>query len=303
MIVDCCTHIWDDIAALGPAVAPVGGALVDGAGTRGVGRAVPDAGVRAHGMASEPVDAAFVIGFHSRHLGVIYPNERLHGHIQAAPARLIGFAGIDPSEPKAAIEELARAQTEWGMAGVAVAPAAQDVHPSHSQSMLVYAEAARRKMPVMFHPGITLGRATKLAYAHPLLLDEVARELPDLRIVIAHMGFPWFDETIALVARHPNVYAEVSLTLSQTWRGYQAMLAAHECGVMDKLLFGSGFPFATASATIEALYSINHVCHGTDLPTIPRESLRGIVERDALACLGIAARTPRRADDHAADDV
>jgi hypothetical protein len=43
---------------------------------------------------------------------------------------------------------------------------------------------------------------------------------------------------------------------------------------------------------IEALYSINHPCHGTNLPTIPRECLRGIVERDSLALLGIAAPRP-----------
>ncbi|RJP42913.1 MAG: amidohydrolase [Phycisphaerales bacterium] len=299
MIVDCFTHIWDDVAALGAAVAAVDGALVDGAGTRVLGESAPEAGIHRHATASEPVDRAIVVGFQSRYLGVDYPNQRLHAHVESAPDRLIGFAGIDPSEPRSAIDELARAQDEWGMAGIAVAPAAQDIHPSHTQSMRVYAEAARRGMPVLFHSGITWGRLTKLAYGHPMLLDEVARELPDLRILIAHLGFPWYDEAIALLARHPNVFAEISLTQRQSWRAYQAMVSAWECGVMDKLLFGSGFPFATASAAIEALYSINHVCHGTDLPTIPRESVRGIVEQDALERLGIPPRQPRRTEpDH-----
>jgi len=66
---------------------------------------------------------------------------------------------------------------------------------------------------------------------------------------------------------------------------------------MDKLLFGSGFPYARASEAIEALYSINHICHGTNLPTIPREHLRGIVERDAVSVLGIADAMPTRAVD------
>jgi hypothetical protein len=38
---------------------------------------------------------------------------------------------------------------------------------------------------------------------------------------------------------------------------------------------------------IEALYSINHLVHGTNLPAIPREELRSVVERDALRLLGI----------------
>ena len=90
-----------------------------------------------------------------------------------------------------------------------------------------------------------------------------------------------------LLAKHPNVYAEISWILHRPWEAYQALLGAHESGVTDKILFGSGFPFLSAAASIESLYRINHLVHGTNLPTIPREALRGIVERDALTLLGI----------------
>ena len=60
---------------------------------------------------------------------------------------------------------------------------------------------------------------------------------------------------------------------------------------MDKLLFGSGFPHDSPSHGIEELYGIAHMIHETNLPTIPREQLRGIVERDALGLLGV---TPHR---------
>ena len=75
--------------------------------------------------------------------------------------------------------------------------------------------------------------------------------------------------------------------LHEPWQAYQALLNAYQLGVTDKLLFGSGFPFASASHCIEELYSISHLVHGTNLPVIPREQLRGIVERDALSLLGI----------------
>ena len=61
---------------------------------------------------------------------------------------------------------------------------------------------------------------------------------------------------------------------------------------MDKLLFGSGFPYGSPSESIEALYGIRHFAHGTNLPTVPREQLRGMVERDSLALLGIATAVP-----------
>ena len=97
------------------------------------------------------------------------------------------------------------------------------------------------------------------------------------------------EETIVLLEKHPNVYAEISWLLHQPWKAHQALLSAYQCHVMDKLMFGSGFPFAPASLGIETLYSINHLCQGTNLPMIPREQLRGIVERDALTLLGVSA--------------
>jgi len=56
---------------------------------------------------------------------------------------------------------------------------------------------------------------------------------------------------------------------------------------MDRLLFGSGFPLSTPQQAIESLYSVNVSVKGTPLPSVSRSLVRQIVERDALACLGI----------------
>jgi hypothetical protein len=242
--------------------------------------------------AAEPVDKSIVLGFKSRYLEAHLSNEGVAAYVADHPDRLIGFAGIDPSDPKEALADIEEAKRRFAMSGLSVAPAAQNFHPSDSRAMVVYAEAARRGMPILFHTGVHITSATRLEYAQPVLLDEVARELPDLRVIIAHMGYPWVHETIALLAKHAHVYAEISWLLHQPWQAYQALLSAHQYGVMDKLLFGSGFPAAWASHCIEDLYSINHMVHGTHLPTIPRDQLRGIVERDALALLGIADPAP-----------
>ena len=284
MIVDCYTHTWESTAQLGRCTPP------DGRRQPMADRQVGPhpAGPSRHLAAAEPVDRTIVLGFKSRYLAAEIPNDQVAAYVNTHRQRLIGFAGIDPSNPQEAMAELHRAREQLSMPGVAVAPAAQDFHPSDTHAMRVYAEAARCGMPILFHTGVHVSPATKLQYAQPVLLDEIARELPDLRLVVAHMGYPWVHETIALLSKHAHVYAEISGLLNQPWQGYQALLSAYQCGVMDKLLFGSGFPSTPASFCIEALYSINHLCHGTNLPTIPREQLRGIVERDALTLLGIA---------------
>jgi predicted TIM-barrel fold metal-dependent hydrolase len=291
MIVDCYTHTWESADQLGRCVPPGGDHAPQSAETDAVARA----GTSRHTAAAEPVDTTIVLGFKSNYLDAEIPNDHVASYAGAHPDRMVGFAGIDPSNPREATEELHRAKDELSMAGLAIAPAAQDFHPGNSQAMLVYAEAAAQHMPILFHTGVFISSAAKLEYARPVLLDEVARELPELKVIIAHMGFPWVNETILLLAKHKNVYAETSWLLQQPWQGYQALLAAYQYGVIDKLLFGSGFPSAVASYCIEALYSINHLVHGTNLPTIPREALRGIVERDALSLLGIGGARPRPA--------
>jgi hypothetical protein len=41
---------------------------------------------------------------------------------------------------------------------------------------------------------------------------------------------------------------------------------------------------------MERLYGLNTLVHGTTLPSVPRRELQAIVERDALALLGIRDR-------------
>lgn len=296
MIVDCFTHTWETGSALGRSVP--GSSYHNGSG--------PDvlrAAAARHRAAAEPVDVTLVFGFKSQYLGAEISNAQVAAYVRSQGDKMIGIAGIDPSDPKEALAELQRARSEWGMPGISVAPAAQDFHPSSSQAMQVYAEAGALGMPVFFHTGPQLNSRTKLEYAQPVLLDEVARELPELRIVIAHMGSPWVYETILLLRKHPNVFAEISGLLQQPWRAYEALLSAYQHGVLDKLLFGSGFPDASASLCIESLYSLNHFVHGTNMPTIPREQLRGIVERDALSLLRIAHDRPRTPRVAAPDEI
>lgn len=290
MIVDTYTHFWETPSQLGR--------IVDGSGGLGAGpgrdrgaRMPINAGTERHLANCAHVERTFVLGFRSHYLSADIPNDRVAAYVRQHPEKLIGFAGIDPSRPRDAVEEMRRCRNELGMRGCAIAPAAQDFHPCDSKAEVVYEEAAALHMPIVFHPGVRIARLSKLEYARPFLLDEIARDLPDLKIVVAHLGYPWVQETLVMLSKHPNVYADVSWVLHQAWELYQALLAAHQHGVMDKLLFGSGFPFSSAAHAIESLYSINRLVHGTSLPTIPREELRRIVESDALSRLGLASET------------
>ena len=289
LIVDCHTHIWqspDQLGQLDLGESPRSTRTRATPRGRTIWRAIPAADPDHHWAESRQVDKSFVLAFKSRYLRAEIPNRFVADYCNRNPEKLIAFAGIDPTEA-AAVDELNIAHRDLRMRGLTMSPASQDFHPSDSRAMRVFEEAERLGMPVLFHPGGQFTEQSKLEFARPYLLDEVARSFPKLRLVIAQMGNPWIDETITMLGKHANVFADVSGLLGRQWHAYTALVSAHQYGVIEKLLFGSDFPYTSATDCIEALYSLNQIAQGTNLPVVPRESLRGIVERDTISLLGL----------------
>lgn len=292
MIVDCHTHIWQSPDQLGRAdlgeLTRRGRSYASRAlhGHRTGWRTIPAADPDHHWAQSNAVDVSIVLGFKSRYLQAEIPNRLVAEYVRRDPKRLIGFAGVDPTDP-AATDELAHAHGELKLRGVTLSPGNQDFHPSDTRAMRVYDLAEKLGMPLLFHPVSHYTQDGKLEYAHPALIDEVARSFPRLRIIVAQMGWPWIDETTCLLGKHAHVYADVSGLLGHSWHAYNALVSAFEYGVIEKLLFGSNFPYTSATECIEALYSLNQLAQGTNLPVVPREQLRGIVERDTIELLGL----------------
>ncbi len=131
-----------------------------------------------------------------------------------------------------------------------------------------------------------------MEYAQPYLLDEIAREFSELKIIIGSMGMPFIEQTLSMVARHKNVYADLTIRPKSVWQTYNMVVSAYEHGVMDKLLFGSGFPTGDAGQCMETLLGFNMLLADTNLPTVPRGNIRNIIERDTLRLLGISHEIP-----------
>ncbi|MCH7943777.1 MAG: amidohydrolase family protein, partial [Proteobacteria bacterium] len=136
-----------------------------------------DASPDRHLAACEPVDKTFVLGFESAYLDVSIPNDQVADYVRMHPGKLIGFAGVDPAAASEAVEAVIRAHDELGMRGLALAPAAQDFHPSASRACAIYEAAIEMGLPILFHSGPHFAPRCKLEYARPLLLDEVAAHL------------------------------------------------------------------------------------------------------------------------------
>ncbi len=284
MIIDCYTSIWQSPEQLGrEAIDRIAQPIRFG---REQVRLLPKADTASHYLACAPVDVSLVLGFKSRYLGAQIPDELIADYCREHASQAIGFAGIDPTESNA-LAQLTEISRNPFFKGLVICPAAQDCHPCDTQAMRIYEAAAALKLPVVFSSGPYIAAGTRLEYARPLLLDEVARSFPELKLVISHLGYPWVDETLTLLAKHTNVFSCIAGLLRRSWLAWDALLRAYQLQVTGQLLFGSDFPFSTAAECIETLYNINEYAMGSQLPVIPREILRQIVHNDALTALGI----------------
>jgi predicted TIM-barrel fold metal-dependent hydrolase len=239
-----------------------------------------------HFAAAEKIDACIVLAAVDGPTEEI--NKRLAQYVNKYREKMVGFAVLDPSKDKIGPNNLKHLADKLGLKGVVLYCSACGFHPAHTRAMRFYESAQELGLPVFFHnapegPG---GHAI-LEYAQPYLLDEVAREFAALKMVIGSMGTPFVEQTLSMVGSHKSVYADLTIQPKNVWQTYNMVVAAYEHGVMDKLVFGSGFPSGNAGQCIETLLGFNMLLADTNLPTVPRESIRNIIERDTLDLLGI----------------
>lgn len=282
MICDVDTRLWASRDHLGPTL----GALLRRLTADRY--SALDASDQAHANAMRPVARAFVLGFRSQRLGASLPNDLLAAVVRNRPDRLLGFAGIDPLVAGWR-EELDRA-IDLGCSGITVSPSFQGCPPTHSQAMRLWEACAERSLPIIVSRPTPMPQEAILEFDRPTHWDEALRALPSLRIVFASFGAPYVEETLLLLSKFPHAFAHCGASLRRPIDAYRWISAAAELGVLDRILFASGFPFDTPAATMERLYGLNTLVHGTTLPSVPRRELQAIVERDALSLLGIRDR-------------
>lgn len=247
----------------------------------------------AHRSAMKCVDAAIILGYRCDRYSIHVPMEAVAAAVHEDPDSRLGIAGIDPLSP-GVFDDLDQA-VDLGLVGVTIAPADQGCRLTHDRSLAVLERCAARKLPVVIANPMIAHRQSAMEFARPSAMDEAFAQAPGLTVILGDLGHGWVDETLLLVQKHERVFAEISGLVRRPWALYMALLEAYERGVMDKLLFGSGFPECAPEKAIERIYTVNTMRGSSNMPAIPREQLRHLVERDTLAALDIDHLVSRRA--------
>jgi predicted TIM-barrel fold metal-dependent hydrolase len=235
-----------------------------------------------HAAVAQEVDRIVVFGMQARRVGLWVPNELIAEYAAAHADRVVGWASVDPNEPDC-VEQLDHAVLELGLRGLKLGPIYQHFDPTDHRHFPLWERAAELGIPTIWHQGTTFPRDAPLKWANPVQLEEIALAFPELRMIVAHMGHPWEVETVVLIRKQPNVYADVSALHYRPWRFWQALVTAQEYGVEHKLLFGSDFPSARPGQVIEGLRAVNDVVAGSGLPRVADATIDGILHRNHAA--------------------
>jgi len=94
--------------------------------------------------------------------------------------------------------------------GLKLYPGYEPFYPYDNRMKVVYDMAVEYDVPVMFHSGDTYSPKGKIKYSHPIHIDDVAVDFPELKIVICHVGNPWIKDCMEVVYKNKNVFADFS---------------------------------------------------------------------------------------------
>ena len=98
---------------------------------------------------------------------------------------------------------------------------------------------------------ISCRMGTDLSYSDPEAVDKVARDFPNLKIVVSHSFWPWVEHSCGLALRRPNIYLLPDL---YGWcsPGYTKWVEASNTFLQDRMIFGSSYPVMGIREMVEA---------------------------------------------------
>ena len=196
----------------------------------------------------------------ARKLGVS-SNEQV-AELCAGSSRFIGFASVDPAR-KGAAKELQQAVEGLGLRGLKLDPALQDFDPHDPAAFAVYEVAESLGIPVLVHTGMSWAPETPLERCHPLSWEQPVRRFSKLNFILAHFGWPWVWDAIAMALKYPNVYLDTSCLYYDSPKEFfqfvfskQVPTTLIERSLRNKIVFGSNYPRVEIKNMVHALKSL-----------------------------------------------
>lgn len=220
--------------------------LVSALDDNGIGRAGLIASIVANGVGGE--------------LDPIHADE-IQPLIEAAPDRLFGWVGINPLTTMESVRYIDYAVRELGFKAVHVYPHWFGVPINDRLYYPIYAKCAELGVPIGLQVGTQSPRSGAKLCAQPVLLDDVAFDFPELKILGLHLGHPFVTEMLMLCKNHENVYVVADAHPPQFWGGevldYINQTYWSNKDGAQKVIWGTDYPVQSFAESLRQLRELD----------------------------------------------
>jgi predicted TIM-barrel fold metal-dependent hydrolase len=169
-------------------------------------------------------------------------NDEVADLLREYPDRFIGLARISGLHPMQGVRELERRVREQRFHALGVSALVDGIPASDRRYYPLYAKAAELGVPVRVYSSMNYATDRPYDLGHPRHLDQIAIDFPELTIIGGLGGWPWVNEMVALVRRHPKLHLDTSAHrakyLGQPGSGWEMLLQLGNTLIQDKVLVG-----------------------------------------------------------------
>lgn len=180
--------------------------------------------------------------------------------IDQYPDRLFGWAGINPLTTMDTLAYIQYAVKDLGFKGVHVYPHWFGVPINDRLYYPIYAKCAELGVPITLQVGSQSPRSHAKLVARPVLLDDVAFDFPELKIVGLHIGTPFANEMVMLCKNWENVFIIADGHPPRQWEPVlldyiQQKTWSNKDGA-QKVMWGTDHPIQTFKTSLEEVEAL-----------------------------------------------
>ncbi len=230
-------------------------------------------------MEEAGITLAVVVGrkgsFKASHINI--SNEEINKYVAKYPDKFFGIAGIDCSDCREAIRETIKVVNDYGFKGISIEPSVGAI-PLYVNDRRIYPLYEKCvELDTILVITLSSGLGPYIDYTKPELIDYIATDFSELKIVVAHAGWGYVDSMLAVAFKQPNVYLSPDQYLHYDMPGSERYVQAANTYLQDRMIFGTAYPHCgSLKWTVE---------RARDIPFKNKEILDNYLYRNAAKLL------------------
>lgn len=202
------------------------------------------------------IEIGVAMGRQTRTAFGIMPNEELAEFARTYSDRFVAWAALDLSkETDQVLQDLKAAVQLYDFKGISIEPTLLDKYDHAGDQRLypIYEAVQEAGLPLNISLSCALQAACMqdIDKGRPGHLLAAAKAFPNLKFHIAHAGWPYTQEAVALAISRKNVWLSPDMYFVPQFPGAEDYVCAAKNYLGDRILFGSSYPFKPLKETVE----------------------------------------------------